>query len=217
MQLRPWHVFGLAAIALPALWLLLARPERVLGIDAGWLGMALLVTAAWTSLFALSMLPRSKGETAIAPGEWKAWIGTGVMLLAVGYFFVELRLLGLGGDTYPHPHAPHAAAIARNLVMLLVAWIVLSQVVAARWKGRVQEDERDREIEAKAEGWGRGALVSCVIGYAVLFGFSPSSRLQWATHSMIANMLVFALMWGWLVEYVAIAAMYWRDRNGAEA
>lgn len=217
MQVRPWHVFGLAAIALPALWLLLAGPERVLGFDTGKLGMALLVTAAWTSLLALSKLPRGEGEAAIAPGEWKAWIGTGFMLMAVAYFFLKLRMLGLGGDAYPHPHAPHMAAIARNLVMLLVAWIILSQVIAARWKGRVQEDERDREIEAKAEGWGRGALVSCVIGYAVLFGFSPPYRLEWATHSMVANMLVFALMWGWLVEYAATAAMYWRDRHGVEA
>lgn len=69
MQARPWHVFGLAAIALPALWLLLAGPERVLGFDTGKLGMALLVTAAWTSLFALSRLPRGEGEAAIAPGE----------------------------------------------------------------------------------------------------------------------------------------------------
>src|SRR5690606_41941296 len=85
MQARPWHVSGLAAIALPALWLLLAGPERVLGFDTGKLGMALLVTAAWTSLFALSRLPRGEGEAAIAPGEWKAWIGTGFMLVAVAY------------------------------------------------------------------------------------------------------------------------------------
>ena len=30
---------------------------------------------------------------------------------------------------------------------------------------------------------------------------------------MIANLLVFALMWGWLCEYVATALMYWKDRR----
>ena len=54
MRMRSWYVAGLAAIALPALWLLLAAPERVLGFDSGMGGMVLLVTAAWGSLLILS-------------------------------------------------------------------------------------------------------------------------------------------------------------------
>jgi len=208
-NVRSWHVAALAAIALPALWLLLAGPERVLGLDAGRLGMALLVTAAWSSLLALSMLPRCEGEAALAPGEWKAWIGLGFMLVATLYFLVKLRLFA--GESFPQ--APLSSGVARDLVMLLVAWVVLSQVVAARWKGRVEADERDREIEANAAEWGRGGLVFCVIGLAVLFGFSPAERMQWATPFMVANLLVFALMWGWLVEYAASVALYVRDRR----
>ncbi len=52
-----------------------------------------------------------------------------------------------------------------------------------------------------------------VIGLAVMLAFSPADRLAWATHFMIANLLVFALMWGWLCEYAAAAVMYWRDRQ----
>lgn len=208
MQLRPWHLPTLAAIALPALWLLLAGPERVLGIDTGHLGMVLLVTAAWTSLLALSRLPRSEGETAIAPGEWKAWIGTGFMLVAVAYAASKAELFA--GTDFGDLHAQ---AVARNLVMLLIAWVVLSRVMAARWQDAVEEDERDREIASNASGWGRGALVGCIVFYAVLLGISPPDRLQWATHFMIANMLVFALMLGWLVEYAATAVMYLRDRR----
>ena len=209
MQVRRWHVFALLAIALPALWLLLAGPERVFGVDAGKLGMALLVTAAWTSLLALSKLPRGEGEATVSPGEWKAWIGLGFMLLATLYFLGKLHLFA--GESIGH--APLSSGVARNLVLLLVAWVVLSQVVAARWKGRVQEDERDRRIEADASEWGRGGLVFCVIALAVLFGFSPADRLQWATPFVVANLLVFALMWGWLVEYAATVAMYVRDRR----
>lgn len=209
MQVHRWHVAGLAAIALPALWLLLAGPERVLGFETGKLGMALLVTSAWASLLALSRLPRGEGESTVAPGEWKAWIGLGFMLAATLYFLAKLHLFA--GEAAPH--APLSSGVARDLVLLLVAWVVLSQVVAARWKGRVQEDERDREIEAHAAEWGRGGLVFCVIGLAVLFGFSPAERLQWATPWMVANLLVFALMWGWLVEYAATVAMYVRDRR----
>jgi hypothetical protein len=46
-----------------------------------------------------------------------------------------------------------------------------------------------------------------------MLAFSPAERLAWATHFMIANLLVFALMWGWLCEYAATAVMYWRDRR----
>lgn len=212
MRVRNWHVFVLAAIALPALWLLLVGPGRVLGIDTGHLGMVLLITAAWSSLLALSRLPRGEGEGAIAPGEWKAWIGTGFMLMAVAYFLGKASLFAGAefGDV-------HVEAVARNLVMLLIAWIVLTRVMAERWRGGVEEDERDREIAAKAGGWGRGALVACVVAYAVLLGFSPADRLQWATHFMIANMLVFALMLGWLVESAVTVVLYRRDRTGSLA
>ena len=94
---------------------------------------------------------------------------------------------------------PAANQVGRNLVLMLVAWTVLSSVMASRWKGLVQEDERDREIEKQANGWGRGALTFCIIGIAVMLAFSPAQKLEWATHFMIANLLVFALMWGCLL------------------
>lgn len=208
MRTRPWHVFGLSAIALPALWLLLAGPRQVLGMDTGPLGVVLLVTAAWTSLFALSQLLRGEAERALAPGEWKAWIGTGFMALGMAYF------LG-NADVFAAGRAGDAASrqVATHLVLMLVAWAVLSQVLASRWKGAVEEDERDRQIAVRAAAWGRGALVLCIVGVAVMLGFSPARKLQWASHFMIANVLVFALMWGWLVECAASAAMYWRDRQ----
>lgn len=212
MQTRPWQVFALATVALPALWLLLAGPERVLGIDTGPLGMVLLVTAAWTSLLALSWLPRGEREQAIAPGEWQAWVGTGFMLLALGYFIGKL-------DVFAHASLGDQAAqaAARNLVLLLVAWAILSRVIAARWQGRVDEDERDRQIAVRAAGWGRCALIVCVIAVAVTIGFSPPDRLLWASHFMLANLLVMALMCGWLVECAAAVAMYVGDRRGAPA
>lgn len=208
MQTRPWQVAGLAAIALPALWLLLAGPARVLGVDSGHAGMVLLVTAAWTSLLALSRLPRGAGEQAIAPGEWNAWIGAGFMLVAMLFLATRAELfLGPSADRHS------AQGVARSLVLLLVAWAVLSRVVAARWKGAVEEDERDREIARRASAHGRAALVVTVIVLAVLLGFTPGERLAWATHFGIANVLVFALMLGWLVEYVATALIYLVDRS----
>ncbi len=209
MVLRRWEFTGLLIAAGLALWLLLAGPDEVLGFDSGKAGMVLLTTTAWVSLYRISHVPRSELEAAISPGEWRAWVGFGFTLVAVVYFLVKVRIFGSG----PGWSDPEASAVARNLVLLLIAWTVLSSVMGARWKGVVQEDERDRDIETKASGWGRGALVFSIIGFAVMLGFSPAERLQWATHFMIANLLVFALMWSWLCEYAATVAMYWRDRR----
>ena len=208
-MLRRWGWLGLALPAGLALWLLLAGPSRVLGFDPGKLGMVLLVATAWISLYAVSRIPRGELEAVVSPGEWRAWVGFGFSLVAILYFLSKVSLFQQGSAW----SNPDASAVARNLVMLLIAWTVLSSVMGSRWNGLVQEDERDREIEKQASGWGRGALVFVIIGLAVMLGFSPAAKLQWATHFMIANLLVFALMWGWLCEYAATVAMYWRDRR----
>ena len=208
MKVQRWVWVVLATAAGLALWLLLAGPARVLGFDPGKAGMALLVGTAWISLYSVSRIPQGQLE-AVSPGEWRAWIGFGFTLVAVLYFLSKASLFqqGTAWDN------PDASAVARNLVMLLIAWTVLSTVMGSRFKGAVQEDERDREIEKQAGGWGRGALMFVIVGLAVMLGFSPATKLQWATHFMIANLLVFALMWGWLCEYAATAIYYWRDRR----
>ena len=209
MKLQRWGFPVLLLVAGLALWLLLAGPSELLGFDTGKVGMVLLVTAAWVSLLAVRSLPHGELDRAISPGEWKAWVGVVFMAIAVAYFLARIRVFGGAGV----PFNPEAAAVGRNLVLLLVAWAVLSSVIASRWKGQVQEDERDREIANQARGWGRGALIACVIGLAVTLAFSPAWKLQWASHMMIANLLVLALMWGCLFEYAATAVAYWRERH----
>lgn len=209
IMVRRWVWLVLVVLAGLALWLLLAGPAKVLGFDPGKLGMVLLVGTAWISLYAVSRLPNGEIEAMVSPGEWRAWVGFCFTLVAILYFLSKVSVFGHG----PAWGNPDASAVARNLVMLLIAWAVLSVVMGSRWKGAVQEDERDRDIEKQASGWGRGALIVVIVGLAVMLGFSPAEKLQWATHFMIANLLVFALMWGWLCEYAATALMYWRDRH----
>lgn len=209
MSIRHWGFIGLLLVTALAFWLLLAGPGDLLGIDTGNAGMALLIAVAWTSMYAVSRLrPGELGQVA-SPSEWQAWIGTGFMLLAIAYFAAKLHVFSAG----PIGANPDAAAVGRNLVMLLIAWTILSRVLRSRWQGEVQEDERDREIAVQAAGWGRAALVVIVIGLVVMLGLSPTATLQWATHLMIANLLVMALMWGCLFEYAASALFYLRDRR----
>jgi uncharacterized membrane protein YidH (DUF202 family) len=209
MSLRRWGIIGLLAVAGVAFWLLLAGPPELLGVDTGQAGTALLVTVAWVSMYAVSRLPRDELGALASPAEWKAWIGAGFMAVAIGYFLAKIEVFAAAevfGD-------PGAGAVARNLVLLLVAWTILSSVMASRWKGAVEEDERDRAIAARAAGIGRVALIVCVIGLAITLGLSPAEKLQWASHFLVANLLVMAVMWGGLFEYVSSAVLHWRARR----
>ena len=201
--------YGVMLAAGAALWLLMAGPRTVLGFDPGPLGMVLLVASAWGALYLVQFSARDEGEHAISPGEWRARIGFAFMLGAVAYFVAKLDLFAGPGAV----DSADARAVARNLVMLGIAWVVLGQAMASRWKGRIQEDERDREIARQAGHWGHGVLVIGLIGLAVTLGFSPAHRLQWASHFLLANLLVLVLMLGWLCEYAATAVYYWRDRR----
>ncbi|MEJ7746799.1 MAG: hypothetical protein WKF61_08610 [Luteimonas sp.] len=209
MLSRHWEFAGLLGVAGVAFWLLLAGPSTLLGIDTGQAGTALLATVAWVSMYAVSRLPRAElGKTA-SPGEWKAWIGTGFMVVAIGYFLARMHVFQ-GPEAF---QSPEASAVGRNLVLLLVAWTVLSSVLGSRFKDEVQQDERDREIEKHASGWGRTALIVFVIGLALMLGFSPGIKLHWATHFMIANLLIAGVMVSCLFECAATVVHYWRDRH----
>lgn len=205
-----WPVWGLAvlvALAGLAFWLLLAGPGRILGFDAGGAGVALSALVAWLTLHGVSVAPRSELENTASPGEWRAWIGVGFSTLGIAYFLSKAHLFIGATDLRD------VQAIGRNLVLLLIAWAVLSWILEHRWKGRVQKDERDREIENEASGWARGALVFVVIGVAVMLGISPARKLEWATPIAVANLLVFGLIWSCFVEYLVTALWYWRDRR----
>lgn len=202
-------LIGLLGIAGLALWLLVTGPSTLLGIDTGNAGMVLLIGAAWSALYAISRLPRGEADDGISPGEWKAWVGLGFMLVAVGYFLANVQVFAHGGAA----DNPDANRIGRNLVMLLIAWMVLSSALKSRWLGGVEEDERDRQIEAQARDWGYGAMTVHVIALALLLGFSPAGRLHWATHFMIGNLLVLGLMVACLFEHAAKAVLHGRDRR----
>src|SRR3989337_4467317 len=123
MARKRWECFGLFAAAALATWLLWAAPPKLFGIDTGQAGMALLVTVAWVSLYAISRMPRSELEKAASPAEWKARVGFGFMFVALAYLLTNM----------PVALNPDARSIPRDLVMLLIAWIVLSWIIRARW------------------------------------------------------------------------------------
>jgi hypothetical protein len=200
---------GLLVLASTGLWLLMAGPNRLLGLDLGSLGVALLIAATWGALFAVAKLPAHGIENEISPGEWRAWIALAFTAVIAVYSIAHAPVF----QGPPLWRNPDANRVGRNIALLVIAWAVLSRVLATRWDGRIQQDERDREIESKANGWARTSLSVFAIGIAVLLGFTPTERLAWAPPPMIAHLLVIGLIMSCLVDYAYTAIAYWRDRH----
>ena len=209
MHISAWLRGSLIVIAGCALWLLLTGPKQLFGWDTGQLGMVSLIASAWGLLYVVSRMPREALQRSASPAEWKARVGAAFTAIAIAYFLAKMHVF----NNAALPHNPDATAVGRNLVMLLIAWTILSDVLASRWKGAVEEDERDREIMVMAAGWGHRALIFSIVGIAVMLSISPASRLEWATPLLVGNMLIFALMWGWLCEYAAMLVYYSSDRK----
>lgn len=199
----------LVIVASIALWLLLAGPATVLGIDTGNAGVALLMTAAWVSLYAISRMPDGGIGQAVSPGEWRAWLAFG-FTAAIAVYAIAHAAVFQGPPLYRNPDA---GRVGRNVAMLAIAWMVLSNVLGARWRAKVQEDERDRAIEARAASFARTSLALYVIGLAVMLGFSPAEKLAWAPLPMVAHLLVIGLILSCMVEYGVTAVAYWLDRR----
>ena len=207
MRWPKWGLAGLVVLAFVAFWMLLAGPDEILGIDLGGFGIGLATLVAWASIHGISVAPRGELDEAVSPGEWRAWIGLGFSLLVAGYLLAKGDVIASVSDYR------ELGRIGVNIVLLVIAWAVVSQVLEWRWKDKVLEDERDREIAVRAAGWGRGATVFVVIGIAAMLGLSPAWKLAWATHIVIAHLLVFAIIWGSIMEYGVTAVSHWRDRR----
>lgn len=208
MRWPKWGLAGLVVLAAVAFWLLLAGGTReVFGVDLGGLGFGLVVLVAWLAVHGISVAPRGELDDAVSPGEWRAWVGLGFTLMVAAYLLAKSDLIVGATDLRD------LGRVGRNVVLLLITWAVISQVLHWRWKGKVLEDERDREIQVRAAGWARCALVFVLVGLMATLAFSPPGRLAWATHIAIAHLLLFALVWQSLVEYAVTGISYWWDRR----
>jgi hypothetical protein len=207
MRWPKWGLAGLVALALVSFWLLLAGPEEMLGVDLGGFGIGLAALVSWLAIHGISTAPRGELDHVVSPGEWKAWISFGFTLILAAFLLSKSDAIAAARDLHD------IGRIGRNLGLLVVAWLVVSEVLEWRWKGRVLADERDRDIGIRAAGWSRGAIMASVIGIAATLGLSPADRLEWATPIVIAHLLVLALVVGYLVEYAVAGLSYWRDRT----
>jgi len=187
---------------------------RDIPFPAGWVGTFLFVAAVWFFVDALHRIPHSEDEAAIAHGEWQAWIGVAFVgaVIVASLINADAFLLQV-----PIGQNPDAGAVGRHIGTLFVAWLVLAHVLKQRWSGKVLADERDARIELAASQWARFTTASCVIGIALMLGFSDTDRLREFSYLFIAQTLMLALLLGLWFDQLVAAFLYWRDRRAAAA
>jgi L-asparagine transporter-like permease len=187
---------------------------HVLGDSLGFVGVWLFIPAVWYLVDALHRLERTDAELAIAPGEWQAWVGLAFMTVVLA---AMLHNAALFAEPVPISDNPDAGRAGRRIGNLFIAWAILSQVLKARWRGKVQADERDLQISELAGVWGRSATAIWIIGLALLLGFSPTERLASISYPLLAHLLMLALVLGAWFDHLIAALLYWRDRRAVLA
>lgn len=210
MNLRSLALLCVVAVAGLGFWMFAAGPREVLGFDPGHVGLLALIASLWVSLWWVSRVPVEQLDATASPAEWEAWVGLMFLGLAIIYLLIKLPLFSVDGPLTDHPDAARGS---RNVVMLVVAWAVLSSVLSGKWRNRTQMDERDQQISAKACDWARGTLMTGVAVIAGVLGLSPADRLQWATPVMICTLLILTMMVAHWIEIAVKAVSYWRERR----
>jgi len=213
MMSRTVRLFILVPLSVLAFYVLFVLPD----IDLGWPGGLALLAASWTVWYLLwstlrrRVQPDAGGEAlaSASPGEQQAWIGL-LFTAAILIYFASRSSLMVDVDG---SMAPEASRIGRHIGFLIVGWLVVMAVLRQHWRDAVEQDERDRAIQARASGWARCALVVLVIALAVMFAFTPLDHLRWARPMVLSNLLMAGVIASSLLEYLVTGLAYWKERH----
>ncbi|MFZ2236941.1 MAG: hypothetical protein WBP11_15760 [Dokdonella sp.] len=193
------------------LLVLLSTQGLLIDRHLGVIGSLLLLVTAWVLLWLGTRGLWDKGQenqqSTISLAEKETWAAL-FFTAFVGIFLAsELNVIAFASS------AGELRGLGKVVTMTVIAWIILSAVLRQRSGQRVKSDERDREIQRRADAAGHTAICLLVIIIAVTLGLTPVSRLAWATPLLIANLLILALIVSSLVSLAIAASAYWRDRR----
>lgn len=198
----------LAALAAVAIYLLYFAPDHVAGIDAGIAGSLILLGAGWLTLYLWSRAKPVAG-TAWSLGEQLATLSLGVTV-AIAFLFI-LKLGEAGWQVSRDD--PAAYSLGRNVLLMLVLWPLLGAAIKARAGTAAIEDERDRDIAARAGSHAHIVLVIALVGLVLNLGFAGSGILAYATPFNVAHWLIGVLILSIVAENLSAVVQYRRDRE----
>lgn len=199
------RIFWLLAPVSLAFWLILVTPTHWIGVETTAIGTGLLLLTTWAGLWWSTRMPADP-ESEISPGEVRVWVA--LVFTAV----IAAFLASSSGRILQAERIADLQGVGRTFAMLIIGWLIFSSILRQRARGGVQEDERDRDVERRAQGWAHMASCSLTIGLAVTLGLTPADRLEWARPIVISHLLIFLLVLSSLVGCVGSVWLYRRDR-----
>ena len=196
-----------------------------LGPDFGgsWLGGILVFAAIGATLYGWILLHRRLGDTR-SLNEQLSGIGLVFVAAITLSFFWGLHQLGWQTDL----NEPGTRALGWNAVTLLIGYWILSAVIEQQQRGllgaggEAMEDERDRDINARAASVGYTALIIGVIALIMIIKIAAGSTFVgreiplFDTPINIAHALIGVLLLATLIECATEVWLYRRDAVGAE-
>ena len=207
-----WAVLALTFIG--ALGSLFGPQERWWGLDVGSLGSNVFGFALWIGAGLFAAYPERIFSPDWSIAERRAWAGLFfVLLIFLSYLRFMWSLAGLSDvpDTLRELPAEHFVG---NLVVLLIAWAVVSSTLRGRESGVIESDERDLRLRAAADHAGDWVLTILIVWCVGLLIGQPANRVTWWLAPMIAaNVLVGILITKTLVEHVYLVGRYAWDRR----
>lgn len=177
-------------LAISGLFLMNWLDQSLFGLDPPLLGSALILVAAWWSLYLLQGQSTRHSTTTQVQERIEAdanprsrrlgWISLAVHLAITGYFFAVMQALNWNHTLSD----PRARTMAGNIIFALVVWHVLS----ASWKHRPDARQSPRAPYSEYRVT-LIALLAMVIGAAIYLALRAES-LQPLPPMLVANALV---------------------------
>lgn len=209
---RVWAVLILLAV-ITFLADLFGPAERWWGVDVGATGAVLFHLALIGSAVLVGLRPREVLPETWSLAEGRAWLGLAFMTMILLAFAKLLWNLAQLPEIPATPSAVPAGHFLRELVVLYIAWLVISGLLG-RGAGPIELDERDLRMQIRANRVGDWALVVAIFQCIMVLALIPAALLQWWLAPIIlAHALIGFLIVRTLVEHVALVAGYaWARR-----
>jgi hypothetical protein len=187
-------------------------PGRVLGLDVGAFGGALLYGALL--LFLIFVAHQADGvffeDAALA--EREAWVDAVFVALISCQFLGFLAALPGLGPLADQISNPVSRRFGMNLGMFMFGWILAGSVLRAHNREPVTLDERDLRIRHAAGRFANGLMSTMMIGLIVLLCSLPEQSRSWMRPLLVGNTLVGLLIARALAENIYRVVCYCRER-----
>jgi len=184
------------------------------GFNLGSLGATVFGFTLWIGAWLYARYPDRIFAPEWSIAERRAWTAlVFVLLILIAYLRFMWSLAAM-------PHVPATIRdlpsehFIANLVVLFIAWAVVSSSLRGKERDVIEVDERDLRLRGAADYVGDWALTILIGWCAGLLAFQPAERLTWWLAPLIAaNVLIGILIAKSLIEHVYLVGRYAWDRQ----